>query len=565
MSDKKRDAVSPYLLLDWNDIQQMMAGNHPLNLLQMVLKDEVTYNPPVKLETGDYLTNAEYLFNRIQDCGLVVDDLSVIEDRLYGITSGLSDVSDSALMNMLSLVEDVTFAQAQKTEKGKGVLRRSGLMDVSSLKPIKRKRPIQRGANYGDPENKAFPLDTPERVKAAHAYLHKYWQQNAQSGITATYSRAKFLDVHKRITTRMRRLGLQHSAVDTLDSATRKQSKLELQAKKALKKGVKDESADGGNSASLPPEAVNIDEVNKLRNILDILFNEHITFLKNYISAKDEGNDPTADAMLKSLTYNSEDILGFINDHVLTEDSDVFLLRQFGTIWEEYIEAAMALSLGGDTGSENMAKDGARALFMAKDRLVSFFVSLMSGVADQKALDAAFVDWMTYLQQYIETRDQDDFAASYQNLKDWQKTKEQITDMLANWIVARDELDGMEMKPLHEDEEVQSEQDLPAPPLAGGTQPGAVPNQITNEPKPHYGGKPATQRLPEQLSDGAASPAAPAPASDASPAAATSYPPEKGVSGKPERSRERPMASGHKPYRSDCQIDRQSGKCYKRH
>ncbi len=561
MSDKKRDMASPYLLLDWNDIQQMIAGHHPLSLLQMVLKEEAMYNPPVKMETGDYLTNAEYLCNRMCEIGVAVEDLRGIGDRLFVLTSGLSDVSDSALINMVAEAEE-KFAQAQTPQKGKGVLRRTGLIDASMLKPIRRKRPIQKGANYGDPENKAFPLDSPERVKAAHAYLHKYWQSNAQSGITATYSRAKFLDVHKRITTRMRRLGLQHSAVDTLDSATRRQAKLAISEKAKAKVGnVKDEGADGGLPAN--PEAMNIDEVKKLRNMLDVLLNEHITFLKNYISAKDEKDDATADSMLKSLTVNSEEILGFINDHVLTEDSDVFLLRQFATIWQEYIDAVMAMSFAGDTGSENMSKDGVRALFMAKDRLVSFFVSLMSGVADQQQLDKVFVEWMTYLQQYIETRDQDDYAASFQNLKDWQRAKEQITEMLAGWIVARDELDGMEMQAPEADEEVESEQDVPKAPPAGGMQPSNVPQQITNEPQPHYGGKPASQRLPNQLRDGGASSAVPAPAGDASPTAASAYSPQN--QRVKESSRERPLASGHRPYRQDCQVDRQSGKCYRRH
>ena len=151
----------------------------------------------------------------------------------------------------------------------------------------------------------------------------------------------------------------------------------------------------------------------------------------------------------------------------------------------------------------------------------------------------------------------------FQNLKDWQRAKEQITEMLAGWIVARDELDGMEMQPPEVEEDVESEQDQPQTPPAGGMQPSNIPQQITSEPKPHYGGKPASQRMPNQLQDGSATSAAPAAAGDASPAAASVYPPQSQRT--KENSRERPLASGHRPYRQDCQVDRQSGKCYRRH
>jgi hypothetical protein len=445
----------------------MLAGHHPLILFRMAMAEEATFNPPSRVESGDYLTNAEFLSTRLKENDLHLADIESMGIDLFRATDGLTDVSDSALKRILTLAE-------QKSKKG--VLRKKGLVDSSELKPIQRKVPIQKGANYGDPENKAFPLDTAERVKAAHAHLHKAWQNKGETGITASYGRDKFLKVHKRIITRMRRLGLQHTPVDTLDSATRRM----LKAEKAAK-------------------------------------------------------------------------VGFVNEHLLTEESDVYLLKQFSNIWDDYVNAALSMALSGDTGSENMKKDSERNLFLAKDGIVAFVVSLTSDVAEQAKLNAAFTDWATYLQQYIEMRDSDDFAASFQSLKDWQKSKSVVAGLIAKWIVNRDafaeaSVDGNEIAETDEPEVG----DIPRGAPAGGTQPGATQPEVTNPPAP------MANMNPNQLQDAAASPAAPVPAANTSPTTASVYPPQ-GV----EQNRE--QGSGHKPYRDDCTPDRRSGKCYKKH
>jgi hypothetical protein len=317
-----------------------------------------------------------------------------------------------------------------------------------------------------------------------------------------------------------------------------------LKAEKAAKVALKD---------SVAPEIASQDDVNRLQNILEVLFTDHISFLKNYIIAKDEGNDSVAESMKTLLDNNNEAILGFVNEHLLTEESDVYLLKQFSNIWDDYVNAALSMALSGDTGSENMKKDSERNLFLAKDGIVAFVVSLTSDVAEQAKLNAAFTDWATYLQQYIEMRDSDDFAASFQSLKDWQKSKSVVAGLIAKWIVNRDafaeaSVDGNEIAETDEPEVG----DIPRGAPAGGTQPGATQPEVTNPPAP------MANMNPNQLQDAAASPAAPVPAANTSPTTASVYPPQ-GV----EQNRE--QGSGHKPYRDDCTPDRRSGKCYKKH
>ncbi len=87
---------------------------------------------------------------------------------------------------------------------------------------------------YADPENKAFPLWPRRRITVAHSYIHKYWQWKKagrkMSGVTATYTNAKFARVHTRIVRAMIDNGITHNWLDdgldnTLPESLKKKSK----------------------------------------------------------------------------------------------------------------------------------------------------------------------------------------------------------------------------------------------------------------------------------------------------------------------------------------------------
>lgn len=537
----------PYLMLDWVDIQDMLAGQHPLILLNFALKDAVTHNPPAVLEMGDYLSNAEFLCQRLVDSGISLFELSSID--LYTLTSGLTDVSDCVLGKIVEIVG----------KQRKGILRQKPLVSGENLKPIKRKVPLHRGTNYADPTNKAFPLDTPERVRASHAHLHKYWQTPAKSGITASYGRKKFVEVHDRVLTRMKRLGIQHTPVDSLDTAANKF----IKAKKAAKADMKD--------SQMASEMSSRDEENKYRNVLEVILSEHITFLKNYILANDMKDNETAMVMQKALTNNAKAFVSFVHRYI---SDDVSINNEFALLWQDYVSEAMTLAVGNKQGDAKIVSDSSINLSVIKDKIVEFFVKQFGKVAKQTQLDKSFTNWITYMGQYIESRDKDDVIASSQHLKDWQKAKDEFAGYIAKWIVAKDDLKNLTISPedaakkkAYDDAyKAKEEGDV-------GDKKAIKPYQVQDTPRQGVD----AAALPDT---GVASPAVVTPATNTNPVTTTVYNP-RGVK-KPrdakhgdgtrrnleDGSKRRNIGrdvSGHIPYGSSCEPNARTGRCYKRH
>ena len=536
------------LTLNWYDVQDILSGHHPLLMLKLIMQFDVVHNPPTRLEVGDQLSNAEYLCRVLREANIFSSDLAPIAREIHELTHGLTFVADDVVTEIISL--------ALRRGLSRGVLRRKSLMDATLLKPIKRDVPLARGANYADPENKAFPLDTPDRVRASHAYIHKFWNNNAQSGITATYNRDKFIQVHKKIATRMRRLGMDHSTRDSLDRATRNFIKKQLSSKGvSVKKGGAPRGAtprDGGLGA-LSPDMMDAEDIRKTKNMLQSVLSDHVSFLKNYISACDERNDGVAKSMETALESNTNELGEFIKKHLApyTPDDPMSVdddeaANQFAKLWVEYMDSVKSMVIGGDTGNDSMAKSGLRALFLVKDKIVKYFVSLLAEIAEEEELDEAWTNWVKYLQGYIESRDNDDFATSYQNLQDWKKAKDVIAQKLAQWIISRDNIsssDIAEAKPL----DVDGDNSAADSPIMGKT---------TNPPAPLA---PPTKTANDVRRN----------ASNSPDSGANSLSPN---ASQPDGSRNtrrlneaRPLSIGHRPHGEHCMPDARNGKCYVDH
>lgn len=550
------------LTLSWSDVQEMLAGHHPLLLLKMVMHFEILHNPPTLLELGDQLSNAEYLCGVLGGLGIKIVDLTPIANEIYELTRGLSFVADDVVSEIITM--------SVRKGLGRGCLRRKSLMDSSMVKPIKRDVPLARGANYADPENKAFPLDTPERVRASHAYIHKFWNSAADSGIMATYNRDKFIQVHNRILTRMRRLGIEHTHRDSLDRATRALIKKRATEKAAsLKKAGRGGVPRDGGLDGINPELMDANAMKRIKNLIQSALSDHISFLKNYISACDERNDGVAKSMETALEANTAEITGLVKQHLTPYSPDEAAVsqedvgRQFVGMWQEYLDAVKSMVIGGDTGNESMSKSGLRTLFLVKDKIVKFCISLLAEVAEEEELDAAWTDWVKYLQGYIEARDNDNFAASYQYLLDWKTAKDTIAKKMAFWIIGRDNVnkqDFAEAKPL----------DVHSSNGVGSDVPNPATGEVTNPPpqlEPAIKAVNNVRRQAASASDAGASGAGgvggaggasvPA-ASDSGANVALEYPPKS--SRRLNETRQLPV--GHRPHGGECIPDARNGKCY---
>lgn len=534
MTRQINDLHDAYITLNWYDIQEMLTGHHPLVLVKIILQHEAPFNPPTRLELGDQINNAEYLCKVMRDLGIHIADLLPISEELCHLTAGLTTVVDSVVEQIVDLVVDKGLCQSAENKQRLGVWRKTGLVD-KQLGTIKRAKPLKKGANYADPENKAFPLDTPERVRASHAYLHKYWNSGAKSGITATYNKQKFIDVHRRIITRMRRLGIDHNSIDSLDSVTKRHMKATQKAKAMQKTDISERN----------PRLLDTTKIKEIRNDLSSILSDHILYMKNYISACDERNDGLASTMDESINENSRSLLKFLekyfpgykpNEAIDREG----LMKQFMAIWDDYLDAIKSLVVGGDSGNDGMARDGLRRLFLVKNKMVKYFISVLASVAEEKDLDKILTSWVTHLQGYIEARDNDDFATSLQNLKDWQQTKDDFVEKLCSWIVSRDTVNINDMPaPRQLDLDV----DAPLPPTG-----------VSNPPAPFSSPTKDANAIRRDVN---------------SPAAAKSMTAAQNKDtssiGIRRAADVRENAIGHFPYRDDCVCDSRNGKCYKKH
>jgi len=539
---RQNSSHDAYITLNWYDMQEMLAGHHPLTLLKIVMQHEAPFNPPTRLELGDQLNNAEYLCKIFRDIGMHVADLEPISADICHLTVGLTTVVDSVVEEIVALASERNLCLGQRP----GVWRKTGLVDAK-LEPIKRTTPLGKGANYADPENKAFPLDTPERVKASHAYLHKYWNNGASSGITATYSKQKFIDVHHRVVTRMRRLGIEHNTIDSLDSATKKHVK-KLQKTKA--ESMQDNSGFPKNGDKTPnSDMIDSTKTKKLRNELSGILSDHILYFKNYISACDERNDGMATTTDEAVNENSREILAFLKRYLpgykpneAIDRND--MMKQFMAIWDDYIDSVKSLVIGGDTGNDGMARDGLRHLLVVKNKLTRYFTTILANVADEKELDTILNAWVTHLHGYIEARDNDDFATSLQHLQDWRQTKDKFVEKLCSWIMDRDTDQAGSMP---EARKLDLDIDSPSyvPPKKGNS-------GVSNPPAPLESAIKTANNIRREAS---------------SPEANRSVTASKALFDDSARrpSVLREAAIGHLPFGDNCSCDARNGKCYKKH
>ena len=546
MTRQNKNSHDAYISLNWYDIQELLAGHHPLALLKIVMQHEAPLNPPTRLELGDQLNNAEYLCKIFRDMGIHVADLEPMSDDICQLTLGLTTVVDSVVEEIIAIAFERNLCLELEKKQRPGVWRKTGLVDAK-MSPIKRKKPLGKGANYADPENKAFPLDTPERVKASHAYLHKYWNNGASSGITATYSKQKFIDVHHRIVVRMRRLGIEHNSVDNLDTATRKHVK-KLQKTKA--ESMQDNSGFPKNGSKKPnSDMLDSTKTKKLRNELSGILSDHILFFKNYISACDERNDGMATTTDEAVNENSRELLVFLKrylpgykpgEKIDRED----MMKQFMAIWDDYIDSAKSLVVGGDTGNDGMARDGLRRLLLVKNKLVRYFTTILANVADEKELDNNLASWVTHLQGYVEARDNDDFATSLQHLQDWRQAKDKFVENLCSWITDRNTDEANSMP---EPREIDLDVDSPSyvPPKNS--------NGVNNPPAPLESAIKTANNVRREVN---------------TPEANRSVTANKAISADLTTRRTtvfREAAIGHIPFGDNCACDARNGKCYKKH
>lgn len=126
--------------------------------------------------------------------------------------------------------EEYTFNPPTRDEFGQmlkfAISRKEGKIetkDVPSVESRANARELPSPAakkEYADPINKAFPIDTPERIKAAHAYIHKYWNTPSKRGVTASYGKNDFVNIHKKIVAAMKSADIEHNYLDSLDDAS---------------------------------------------------------------------------------------------------------------------------------------------------------------------------------------------------------------------------------------------------------------------------------------------------------------------------------------------------------
>jgi len=79
--------------------------------------------------------------------------------------------------------------------------------------------PVSRKV-YADPMNKAMPLDSENKIKAAHDYIHKFWNSKIRRGVIASYGRGDFVFIHKNICNAMKNNDIEHPCSDSLDIAS---------------------------------------------------------------------------------------------------------------------------------------------------------------------------------------------------------------------------------------------------------------------------------------------------------------------------------------------------------
>lgn len=140
---------------------------------------------------------------------------------------------DNELEQVIAFVqndEEYTFNPPTRDEFGQmlkfAISRKSGKIAAEDAPSIKAranariKQSPSSGKDFADPINKAFPVDSDTRAKAAHAYIHKYWNAPSKRGITATYGKNDFIAVHKKIVDAMKKHDIEHNYLDSLDDAS---------------------------------------------------------------------------------------------------------------------------------------------------------------------------------------------------------------------------------------------------------------------------------------------------------------------------------------------------------
>lgn len=79
-------------------------------------------------------------------------------------------------------------------------------------------------SQFADPANRAFPVNSAARCRSAMVYLVKYYNNKSSSGVTASYSDAKFKAVHGKIVAAMKKFGIEHGGCVICNKEPRKEA-----------------------------------------------------------------------------------------------------------------------------------------------------------------------------------------------------------------------------------------------------------------------------------------------------------------------------------------------------
>ncbi len=164
--ENKMSEEKHILSLTHEEVVQFFQGTHPLAVLleQLRASDESLYNPPTQKEFEAML---QFVVKR-QEGKIKPEDIASAEQRAEARVGA----SPQAL------------------------------------------------SEYADPENKAFPVDSAQRVISAHSYIHKYWNVPSKKGVTASYGRNDFVRIHNSVVDAMKKYGVEHNYLDSLDEVS---------------------------------------------------------------------------------------------------------------------------------------------------------------------------------------------------------------------------------------------------------------------------------------------------------------------------------------------------------
>jgi len=510
-----------FLQLSSTDICEMLAGNHPLTFLRCVMQGREDLNNALWSELNFRLDNASALLLTLNSMGLQGLDMSTEGDFLYKTTKGMTDISESVVAAIMEFARD--------KKLGGGILRRKGLIEMNENVKGKRKTPVKRGVKYGDSAHKAFPLDTPSRVRAAHAYIHKSWQTPAEKGVTASYSRSKFISVHRRILTRMKRLGIKHTMVDALDEATRKVESRELLLKKNSKAKKSKKS---------------LEKIEGFVNMFEMILLDHISTVKTYVLAYGKSDEGVLESSKKILSTNGSDLSLFILDAIAEMDMDVEAVNQFSGAWDIYLKTIYGY-VQAVYEEDDAAKKASGLLFVQfQEDFVTLFGMMFASVVDISLLEEKIADSVSEMKAFVRAEKDGDVDEAEKRLEAWRQKHYEMAGQLSVWAAEQ-----------QEEEEEETEEVEGIEPIQGvdGIEVEEVEDIEDIEEKVEKNG--ALQEPPHDRNGAQDGRGAEAGKGRRDGSGSKRQKPKTGQGNRPV---------GHKAYRGDC-VTTRNGKCYEEH